>query len=224
MIGTNKATKQLSQFLDCTKSYRAIALVGCSTDSYDSDGKIVHTTKWDSVTRESVEEKLSLFRGEIEQTPPVQVPSATGSSSERGPELSFLNSSLDRYSALKMDGKPLYEYARSNTPLPRPIPARKVTISDISLLSFTSGSERSDTYEFPKERLGDDERLEIERLEKMVKEGKTVVPSTEEVVKQEAEQKSVEGTKDAEQAGTSVNASEGELHRKKRKKKSRKLI
>ncbi|GAA5879426.1 hypothetical protein JCM16303_003198 [Sporobolomyces ruberrimus] len=71
VIGTNSATKQLSQFLDCTKSYRAIALLGCSTDSYDSDGKIVKQTPWTGITPERVEEKLSLFRGEIEQTPPV---------------------------------------------------------------------------------------------------------------------------------------------------------
>jgi len=71
VIGTNQATKQLSQFLDCTKSYRAIALLGCSTDSYDSDGKIVKTTSWKGITEEMVKEKLSLFSGEIEQTPPV---------------------------------------------------------------------------------------------------------------------------------------------------------
>ncbi|GAA5937082.1 pseudouridine synthase PUS4 [Sporobolomyces koalae] len=160
VVGTNAATKQLSQFLDCTKSYRAIALVGCSTDSYDSDGKIVKQTGWSGVTAKSVQDKLDLFRGEIEQIPPV-------------------------YSALKMDGKPLYEYARSNLPLPRPIPSRKVTISEISLLSFTAGDERTDQYEYPKEVLGDEERLEIERLEKMVKEGKTVVPSADEVIKKE---------------------------------------
>ncbi|GAA5913402.1 pseudouridine synthase PUS4 [Sporobolomyces salmoneus] len=160
VLGTNSATKQLSQFLDCTKSYRAIALLGCSTDSYDSDGKIVRMTGWEGVSKELVEEKLGGFRGEIEQTPPV-------------------------YSALKMDGKPLYEYARSNTPLPRPIPSRKVTISEIKLLSFTNGEDRTDSYEFPKEKLGDEERKEMERLEKMVKEGGTVVPSTEEIVKDE---------------------------------------
>ncbi|GAA5885919.1 hypothetical protein JCM16303_003027, partial [Sporobolomyces ruberrimus] len=89
------------------------------------------------------------------------------------------------YSALKMDGKPLYEYARSNTPLPRPIPSRKVTVSEISLLSFTEGSNRreDDGYEFPKEKLGEEEKLELERMEKMVKEGKTVLPDTEEVEK-----------------------------------------
>jgi tRNA pseudouridine55 synthase len=93
-----------------------------------------------------------------------------------------------------MDGKPLYEYARSNTPLPRPIPSRKVTISDISLLSFTRGQERTDLYEYPKERLGEQERLEIERMEKMVKEGKTTLPDPEEVIATKVEDEKKEDT------------------------------
>ncbi|GAA5923273.1 hypothetical protein JCM1841_005693 [Sporobolomyces salmonicolor] len=161
VVGTNAATKHLAQFLDCTKEYRAIGLVGCSTDSYDSEGKRVRTTGWEGVTEAKVRDALEMFRGEIEQTPPI-------------------------YSALKMDGKPLYEYARSGTPLPRPIPARKVTVSAIELVRFLPGEEHS--YEFPKEELGEKERLEIERLEKMVKEGRVEVPSEDEVKKADEEQ------------------------------------
>lgn len=73
VVGTNAATKSLSRFLDCTKEYRAIGLVGCSTDSYDSQGKRVRTCGWDGVTRQSVEDALARFRGEIEQTPPMCV-------------------------------------------------------------------------------------------------------------------------------------------------------
>lgn len=71
MIGTNAATKHLAKFLDCTKEYRAIGLLGCSTDSYDSDGKVVRTTSFDQITREKVEAVLSKYRGEIEQVPPM---------------------------------------------------------------------------------------------------------------------------------------------------------
>lgn len=74
MVGTNAATKSLSRFLDCTKQYRAIGLLGSSTDSYDSDGKWVRKAAYDSITREKVESVLGQFRGEIEQTPPVCVP------------------------------------------------------------------------------------------------------------------------------------------------------
>ncbi|GAA5978266.1 hypothetical protein JCM5350_002245 [Sporobolomyces pararoseus] len=181
VIGTNQATKQLSKFLDCTKTYKAVALLGCSTDSYDSDGKILKLSPWKHVTKELVREELEKnFKGEIEQTPPI-------------------------YSALKMDGKPLYEYARSNTPLPRPIPSRKVTISEISLLSFTPGNERRDSYEFPKEILGEQERLEIERLEKMVKQGKTTLPDTEEILKEDQANTVVEAGSGTEQPNNTTS-------------------
>ncbi|GAA6048158.1 hypothetical protein JCM3770_003689 [Rhodotorula araucariae] len=154
VVGTNAATKSLSRFLDCTKEYRAIALVGCSTDSYDSEGKRVRTCPWDGVTRQSVEDALARFRGEIEQTPPI-------------------------FSALKMDGKPLYEYARSNTPLPRPIPPRKVTVHALELVRFVEGTEHA--YEWPKEELDDKAKGELERLEKMVKAGAVEVPAEDDV-------------------------------------------
>lgn len=73
MVGTNAATKSLSRFLDCTKEYRAIGLLGCSTDSYDSDGKWVRKAGWNGITCDTVESVLGQFRGEIEQTPPVSV-------------------------------------------------------------------------------------------------------------------------------------------------------
>ncbi|GAA5849903.1 hypothetical protein JCM9279_002458 [Rhodotorula babjevae] len=154
VVGTNAATKSLSRFLDCTKEYRAIGLVGCSTDSYDSQGKRVRTCAWDGVTRQSVEDALARFRGEIEQTPPI-------------------------YSALKMDGKPLYEYARTNTPLPRPIPPRKVTVFSLELVNFVDGADHA--YEYPADELDEGARSELERLEKMVKEGRTEVPAEDEV-------------------------------------------
>lgn len=67
------------------------------------------------------------------------------------------------------------EYARSNTPLPRPIPARKVTVSSLSLLHFTDGS--SHAYSYPKSALGDAEKNALESLQRMISEGRTDVPS-----------------------------------------------
>ncbi|KAK4050563.1 pseudouridine synthase pus4 [Microbotryomycetes sp. JL221] len=154
VIGTHKATKQLAKFLDCTKEYKAIGLLGCSTDSYDSDGKRVRTTAWEHVTEESIRQTLDQFRGEIMQMPPV-------------------------FSALKMDGKKLCDYAREGVPLPRPIEARKQIVHNLELLSFTPGDQH--TYEWPRESLEQDAKLELERLEKMVKDGKTEVPTEQEV-------------------------------------------
>jgi tRNA pseudouridine55 synthase len=92
---------------------------------------------------------------------------------------------MHRFSALKMDGKPLYEYARSNTPLPRPIPSRKVTVFSLELLRFVEGDGHA--YEYPKEELDDAAKKELERLERMVKEGGTTLPAVEEVAESAVE-------------------------------------
>ncbi|GAA5864773.1 hypothetical protein JCM3774_006070, partial [Rhodotorula dairenensis] len=180
VVGTNAATKSLSRFLDCTKEYRAVGLFGCTTDSYDSDGKWVRKANWTGITREKVESVLAQFRGEIEQTPPV-------------------------YSALKMDGKPLYEYARSGTPLPRPIPTRKVTVHSLKLLRFETGDHHA--YEMPTEELEEDKRKELERLEKMVKEGGTTVPTEEEVAAAAATPAESSTKSDADSGATEAGTS-----------------
>lgn len=77
------------------------------------------------------------------------------------------------FSALKMDGKPLYDYARSGTPLPRPIAARKVTVSQLSLLSFTAGGTHS--YEYPKEEVEAKEKAKLRKVAKLMEEGGTDV-------------------------------------------------
>ncbi len=71
VVGVNNATKQLASFLDCTKEYRAIGLLGASTDSYDSEGKVVKRAGFEGITKQSIEEALAQFRGEIDQVPPV---------------------------------------------------------------------------------------------------------------------------------------------------------
>lgn len=53
------------------QEYRTTAILGCSTDSFDSEGAIVDTAPWEHLTREDVEAVLDRFRGEIMQMPPV---------------------------------------------------------------------------------------------------------------------------------------------------------
>ena len=57
----------------CAQEYRTTCLLGCETDTYDSEGKQVRVAPWHHVTREQVEQALEQFRGEIEQVPPVCV-------------------------------------------------------------------------------------------------------------------------------------------------------
>lgn len=106
-----KGTKSLQSYLECTKEYEAIVVFGTATDTYDRVGKVVKRAPFEHITRELVEEKLQNFRGKFMQLPPL-------------------------YSAIKMDGKPLYEYARENKPLPRPIERRQVEVSELELLEW----------------------------------------------------------------------------------------
>lgn len=50
-----------------------------------------------------------------------------------------------------------------------------MTVSQLSLLNFTSGVDHS--YQFPTETLGDTEKAELEAMEKMIRDGETVVPN-----------------------------------------------
>ncbi|KAL5489761.1 PUS4_1 [Sanghuangporus weigelae] len=176
VVGINKGTKKLSEFLDCIKEYRTTCLLGCETDTYDSEGAQVRTAPWRHVTRESIESALEKFCGRIQQTPPV-------------------------FSALKMDGKPLYEYAREGIPLPRPIERRQVTVHSIELTHWIPGSDHS--YNFPEKKFTDEER---EKLEKALK-GVELPPDA--AIKDEPESTSAEYSAGAsKEASSPSNGSE----------------
>jgi tRNA pseudouridine55 synthase len=64
-------TRQLSGFIACQKTYEAVALFGCDTDTYDSEGKIVRRAAYSHITKEDLEKALESFRGEIMQKPPM---------------------------------------------------------------------------------------------------------------------------------------------------------
>lgn len=71
VAGIGGATKVLQQFISCRKSYEAVALFGCSTDTYDAEGKILDRAPHQHITKEAVEEALCTFRGDIMQKPPM---------------------------------------------------------------------------------------------------------------------------------------------------------
>lgn len=89
VICTGKATKQIEQYFDSEKEYIATFTFGATTPSYDLETEIDETFPTDHITRKLIEEKLTTFIGKIEQIPPV-------------------------YSAIKMQGKRAYEFARKN--------------------------------------------------------------------------------------------------------------
>lgn len=126
--------------------------MGCETDTYDSEGARVRLAPWRHVKREDVETLLDRFRGEIEQTPPMCVQLFHP---QRGSLVSFPPS----FSALKMDGMPLYEYARKGIPLPRPIEKRKVTVHSLELIDW-KGSDH--TFRWPDKQMSEEEKKAME--------------------------------------------------------------
>ncbi|GAB7351124.1 hypothetical protein MBLNU459_g1584t1 [Dothideomycetes sp. NU459] len=111
IVGLGAGTKSLQGFLDCKKKYEAVLLFGAATDSYDSEGRIVKRAPYSHVTRAGVEDKLGQYRGDIMQKPPV-------------------------YSALRVQGKRLYEYAREGKEIPVEIQARPVHVSALECVDW----------------------------------------------------------------------------------------
>ena len=93
ILGIGSGTKSLPQFLGCTKSYECTVLFGKATDTYDTEGKVVARKGYEHITKDMVEQALAKFRGKIMQKPPI-------------------------FSALKVNGKKLYEYAREGKEVP----------------------------------------------------------------------------------------------------------
>lgn len=156
IVGVGRGTKSLQSFLDCTKTYETVVLFGASTDTYDRVGRILKQTAYDHITRPMVEEALNSFRGSFQQMPPL-------------------------YSALKMEGKPLYEYAREGKPIPREIATREVNVLDLELLKWYEPGTHS--HRWPSEEATNFERSFAEQVWKVEKDqmtSKKLTPEEEE--------------------------------------------
>lgn len=103
-----EATKFAQYLLDADKVYTATLKLGEATATGDAEGAVIATAQID-IQRHHVEAAISAFSGVLEQTPPM-------------------------YSALKHQGRPLYEYARANMTIARQ--ARQVTIYAMDVLNF----------------------------------------------------------------------------------------
>ena len=104
-----EATKFSTDLLEADKTYEADLLFGVTTDTGDSDGEVV-LCRPVAFGRPELEAALLRFHGRISQIPPM-------------------------YSALKRDGKPLYQLARQGIEVERA--AREVTIRELQLLEFS---------------------------------------------------------------------------------------
>ena len=109
-----EATKFSSELLDADKAYEATLKLGVTTTTADAEGDVLQTRPV-AVTQAMLDAALARFSGPISQVPPM-------------------------YSALKRDGKPLYEYARAGVELERE--ARSVVIHKIELLAWQGDEVR----------------------------------------------------------------------------------
>lgn len=104
-----QATKLCGFLLDADKTYRATAKLGERTSSGDAEGEVVERRAEPCVTAEMLEAAIPRLLGEIEQVPPM-------------------------YSALKREGRPLYELAREGVEIERE--PRRVKIHALRLNRF----------------------------------------------------------------------------------------
>ncbi|RUA02372.1 MAG: tRNA pseudouridine(55) synthase TruB [Deltaproteobacteria bacterium] len=102
----NQATRLARFLLTGTKTYEAVLRLGVRTDTQDTAGQVLDSRDISDVTPARVEKTLRGFIGTIQQQPPA-------------------------YSALKHDGKPLYQWAREGKPVAKP--PRTVIISALEI-------------------------------------------------------------------------------------------
>ena len=110
-ICLGEASKTAAYMLDAGKRYRATARLGEATTTGDVEGEVIQTCPLTDFQPEQFRQVLEQFTGEISQVPPM-------------------------YSALKHEGRPLYEYARAGIHIERP--ARPVTIHQLDLVEWQS--------------------------------------------------------------------------------------
>lgn len=109
---------RLIEYLPDDKAYLAFVQLGKATDSYDTEGNVIFESD-KKVTKEQLVNALTSFGGIIEQLPPM-------------------------YSAIKVKGKKLYEYAREGKTIS--VAPRQVTIHKIELKNFDEEKQEAQVY------------------------------------------------------------------------------
>ena len=117
-ICIGKGTKASGMLTDSDKAYRATMVLGVTTDTQDADGEVLTRSEVD-VSDARLDEVIQTFLGEIEQIPPM-------------------------YSAVKVNGRKLYELARRGETVERPV--RHVRIDRIQLVERDGERVTLDVY------------------------------------------------------------------------------
>jgi tRNA pseudouridine55 synthase len=109
----------MEYLIDGTRVYRAVVELGVETDTYDIEGEVTARHDASGVTREEIDAALESYKGDIKQVPPM-------------------------YSALKKNGKRLYELARAGIEVERE--ARDVVVHDIVVRDWSSPTFEIDVH------------------------------------------------------------------------------
>jgi len=109
ILCTGKFTKKIETYQAQVKEYTGTLTLGATTPSYDLETEIDKTFNFSMITPQEIQDTAEQFIGEIQQQPPV-------------------------FSALKKDGKRLYEYARAGEKVE--IPTRTVSISMFKIIKI----------------------------------------------------------------------------------------
>ena len=111
IICTGKMTKQIDTFQGQIKEYTGTIILGSTTPSFDLETEINEIFETSHITEDLIHDTTKQFIGEINQFPPI-------------------------FSALKKDGKRLYEYARAGEEVE--IKSRKITINSFKITKIDS--------------------------------------------------------------------------------------
>ena len=120
-IAVGKATRVIEYMMEAGKIYRGQICLGYSTTTEDASGERLEVTPVSDISVEEVDQALSRFVGNIIQVPPM-------------------------YSAVKVNGKRLYEYARAGQTVERP--ERRVTIYDFKRTSSLAFKDNCCYFDF----------------------------------------------------------------------------
>lgn len=111
IVCTGKKTKQIDALMEHTKEYVATLQLGATTPSFDLEHPIDATYPTEHISRELIEQVLPTFKGEQWQVPPI-------------------------YSAVKINGKRAYAYARKGQEENVKLRAKLLVIDEIELIGF----------------------------------------------------------------------------------------
>lgn len=111
LVCVGEATKISSYLMDLPKEYLTTIKLGERTDTFDAEGQVVERHEKEDIFLDDIERSLDVFRGAIKQKPPM-------------------------YSAVKVDGQPLYKLARKGQDIERD--ERDVTVHMLKVEEYSS--------------------------------------------------------------------------------------